>query len=257
MHTPVNPNADRPATAHAPTDGAAPRPPGQNALKHGLRSAAILLPGDDEMEFFRLRRDLFQTYRPRTPDEAQCVEAMAGHHWRMARYRRWQAVYDAQTDALLTGDPSGLAGHICEPDPHRWMHKSMDCTLQEGRLDRLLGRAREKLLLLQKLRRNNLILDAVEMSATPWSFQPPAEHAVSPREGAGHGGNGDEVLPIAGEQGGEPVPATPSPDGEKDNSSERTLQPEREGLGQGLIDTPHPPWHTPPTLSPPSKGTAL
>jgi hypothetical protein len=143
-----------------------------NALKHGLRSAAVLLPDDDGQEFQHLRRDLFETYRPRTGDEAACVEAMAAHHWRVARCRRWQAVYDAQTDALLTGDPNRLAGHICETDSHVWIHKSMDCVLQESRLDRMLCRARDKLLLLQKLRRNNLIAGAMEPEPIFWPEEP-------------------------------------------------------------------------------------
>ncbi len=139
-----------------------------NALKHGLRSAAVLLPDDDGQEFQHLRRDLFETYRPRTGDEAACVEAMAAHHSRVARCRRWQAVYDAQTDALLTGDPNRLAGHICETDSHVWIHKSMDCVLPESRLDRLLCRSRDKLLLLQKLRRNHLIAGAMEPAPIFW-----------------------------------------------------------------------------------------
>jgi hypothetical protein len=103
----------------------------------------------------------------------------------MARCRRWQAAYDAQTNALLFGQPNRVAGHICEPDPHRWMHKSMDCTLQESRLDRLLCRARDKLLLLQKLRRNNLIAGAVETELIFWPTDSPPSHAVSTsRDGA-------------------------------------------------------------------------
>ncbi len=149
------------------TIGQAQRPT-LSALKHGLRSAASLLPGDDPQEFDELRRDLFETYRPRTRDEAACVEAMAGQHWRMARCRRWQAVFDAQTDALLMDNPRVPAGHNCARDPHRWMHKSMDCVLQESRLDRLMCRARDKLLLLQKLRRNNLIAGAVEREPDCW-----------------------------------------------------------------------------------------
>jgi hypothetical protein len=184
--------------------------PKWNALKHGLRSAAILLPDDDAQEFHQLRRDLFQTYRPRTRDEAACVEAMAAHQWRIARCRRWQAVYDAQTDALLFGDPHTPAGHICETDPHRWMHKSLDCTLQESRLDRLLCRSRDKLLLLQKLRRNNQIAGAVELepALSPAGFLP--ADVVSPPESGGLGGNGKR-----------PAPASCSVDGEIRKSAER------------------------------------
>jgi hypothetical protein len=198
----------------------------QNALKHGLRSAAILLPDDDAEAFDRLRRDLFHTYRPRTGDEAACVEAMASGQWRMARCRRWQAVYDAQTNALLTGDPNRLAGHICEPDSHRWIHKSMDCVLQESRLDRLMCRARDKLLLLQKERRNNLIAGAVDPEPIFWPSESPTDEAVRPPEAGGCGGNSGAVRqPEAGGCGGNsepPVPASASQDGPIGKDDERT-----------------------------------
>ena len=200
-----------------------------NALKHGLRSAAILLPDDDPAEFSRLRQDLFHTYRPRTVDEAACVEAMASQQWRIARCRRWQAVYDALHDALLTGDPNGLAGHICETDPHRWMHKAMDCTLQESRLDRLLCRTRDKLLLLQKLRRNNLIAGAVEREPICWPAASPADLEVSPPQDRGWEGN-PPARPRAadgfgGSDAGPTAPASPSSDGEMGKSGERNARP--------------------------------
>jgi hypothetical protein len=208
-----------------------------NALKHGLRSAAILLPDDDPEEFSRLRRDLFHTYRPRTVDEAACVEAIASHQWRIARCRRWQAVYDAQTEALLFGDPNGLAGHICEKDSHRWIHKAMDCTLQESRLDRLLCRTRDKLLLLQKLRRNNLIAGAVEREPIFWPTEFPADVHVGPAQGqsscrgedGGLGGNElagpPEAEGLEGNGGASPALASPSVDGEICKYDERAAHP--------------------------------
>jgi hypothetical protein len=198
------------------------------------------LPGDDAAEFRRLRHGLFQTYQPRTTDEAQCVDAMAGLQWRMARCRRWQAVYDAKLDALLCGDPDATAGEHrgaaalqhCEADPHRWMHRSMDCVLQESRLERLMTRAREKLLTLQHQRRQNLIAGAVEAvvdyrdlereadvrsgdgagnTATPGRVEEttvacfPAPGAGGPRRAMGSSGNGKR------KNGKRTAPARPSP----------------------------------------------
>jgi hypothetical protein len=188
-------------------------PPKFNALKHGLRSAAILLPGDDLEEFSRLRRELFYTYRPRTRDEAACVEAIASHQWRIARCRRWQAAYDAQTEALLFGGPNGLAEHICEKDSHRWIHKAMDCTLQESRLERLLCRTRDKLLLLQKLRRNNLIAGAVEREPIFWPSEFPADVQPGPAQGQPSCGEED------GQVGGNKPAGPPETEGLEANRS--------------------------------------
>lgn len=166
---------------------AVPTGPHLNALKHGMRSSAILLPGDDAAEFRARRRELFHTYQPGTRDEADCVENMAGYKWRMARCRRMQATYDAALDGLLSGAP---AGHICEPDPHRWQHRSMDCVLEESRLNRLLTRDRATLFELQRMRRNRLIDGALTQAADYRTFlgedepaeetEPSAERDLTP-----------------------------------------------------------------------------
>ncbi len=134
-----------------------PHGPHLNALKHGLRSAAVLLPGDDAEEFERMRRELYALHRPGTGNEARCVDAMADHEWCMERCRRWRRIYHGQLDALLLGEPDGAGGAHCERDPHRWHHSAMDCALEEGRLGRLQDRERRKLAELQKLRRQNLL----------------------------------------------------------------------------------------------------
>jgi hypothetical protein len=144
-----------------------PGGPHLNALKHGLRSAAILLPGDDAAAFHALRRELFHTYQPCTRDEADCVEGMAGYKWRIARCHRMQASYDAARLTLLAGAP---AEHICEPDPHRWQHRSMDCVLEEMRLHRLMSKDRATLFQLQSMRRNRLIDGALGAPASYLTF---------------------------------------------------------------------------------------
>ena len=145
-----------------------------NALKHGLRSEAVLLPNDDAAQFYALRRDLFHLFRPANPAEARCVESMANLEWRIARCRRQQTVYDAHVDGLLFPD-GAPAFHICEGDEHDWSHKADDCTRQEVRLTRLQGRARDALLLLQKLRRDRLIAGAMEAEPICWGDTGPAE----------------------------------------------------------------------------------
>jgi hypothetical protein len=201
--------------------------PHKNALKHGLRSAAILLPGDDGEQFERLRRELFRTYGPRTGDEAACVESMAGYQWRIARCRRWQAACDARLDTLLQCGPGGTAAHICESDPHPWMHCVMDCTLHESRLDRLMHRALEKLLLLQKLRRNNLVAGAVESAPHPETF------AWWDAPAAAHPG----VAPVAAPAGVDRS-ATDSTDGEIGENDKRNVHPRESGGSAEPADAP-------------------
>ena len=177
MKTTVNISSQR---GTAPASMTVPGGPHLNALKHGLRSAAVLLPGDDVAAFLALRRELLHTYQPRTRDEADCVEGMAGYKWRIARCQRRQAVYEANLDAVLSGSP---AGHICEPDPHRWQHRSMDCVLEEQRLHKLMCKDRSTLLELQRMRRNRQIDGAITVETSYLHFLREDE-PVEPRQDA-------------------------------------------------------------------------
>jgi hypothetical protein len=212
------------------SDGAAlpvPGGPHLNALKHGLRSSAILLPGDDAAEFHALRRELFHTYQPCTVDEADCVEGMAGYKWRIARCRRRQAGYEAALETVIAGSPGG---HLCEPDPHRWQHRSMDCVLEEQRLHRLMTRDRATLFELQRMRRNRLIDGAIAVVRSYRMFlgeDTPDERgtiadpvlAEAPATSAGRLREAPETSPGRLPE----APATPSNDGQNGEFRERTL----------------------------------
>ncbi len=179
-----------------------PGGPRLNALKHGRRSAAVLLPGDDADEFQRMRRELYDLYRPGTGQEARCVNAMADHEWCMERCRRWRQIYHARLDALLHGEPDGSGGVHCERDPHRWHHSAMDCALEEGRLGRLQDRERRKLVELRKLRSQNLLAGLVQAAER--------EAGVWPEPGADAGPRGtdlDRVVPA----GADTRPNSPEP----------------------------------------------
>ncbi len=134
---------------------AARRGPHLNALKHGLRSGFVLLPGDDVAGFRALRHRLFHLYQPRTVEEAQCVETILASHWRIARCRLEQSAFKRHLGAVLSGDPDAT-GYVCDPDPHRLHHRSMDCVLEEARLEKFKSRAQATLALLQKQRTQNL-----------------------------------------------------------------------------------------------------
>jgi hypothetical protein len=135
--------------------------PQLNALKHGLYSESILLPGDDADEFRRRCLALYRTYRPQTEDEAECIETMAECRWQLHRCRPLQARFDDQ----LTAPAVDAAGRVCEPVGHQRLHSSMDVTVHRQRIGRMLGRERSKLLELQKLRRLGLIEGAVKLTS--------------------------------------------------------------------------------------------
>jgi hypothetical protein len=204
-----------------------------NALKHGLRAAAVLLPGDDAEEFHEMRQEMFDLHKPRTRNEARCVEAMADHEWSMARCRRIRSHYQGKLIALLEGTDTGH----CEKDPHRWHHSAMDCSLDERRIGKLMDWELNRLELLQKLRRQNLIQAAErEETVQPKDVAMPARDTGGPGQAAL---SSAELLSTSGKLPAHARPAGPerrkngnataSGDGENWKNFERTGKVEPRG----------------------------
>lgn len=158
-----------------------------NALKHGLRSTALLLPGDDPAELRRLRRELYELLRPRTGNEVCCVEAILSHRWAMERCRRWREQYHANLTALLCGNADGTQAAHAGSDPHQWQHGAMDCALEENRLGRLQDRERKRLDEMQKLRRQNLLRDAQQQADEGPVLWPAEDDAPAHETAEGNG----------------------------------------------------------------------
>lgn len=60
-----------------------------NNLRHGLRSASVLLPGDDPAEYAALLDELTLHFAPGDLSELRCVREMADAEWRLRRVRRF------------------------------------------------------------------------------------------------------------------------------------------------------------------------
>jgi hypothetical protein len=65
----------------------------QNALKHGLYSTTVLLPGEDQTEFQALLDSFLAEHTPATPTESTLVQQMAAAVWRLRRISRYEAGY--------------------------------------------------------------------------------------------------------------------------------------------------------------------
>ena len=73
-----------------------------NALKHGLSSKQVVLPGEDPEAFERLRADYSKRFRPQGDAEHELVETIAAASWRLKRIIRIEnALFDDENaDAL-------------------------------------------------------------------------------------------------------------------------------------------------------------
>ena len=68
----------------------------QNAVKHGLCSSKLILPGESQAEFESLRQDLFAEYQPGNTTETLLVDQFAVDTWRLQRTRRNEAAFLSQ-----------------------------------------------------------------------------------------------------------------------------------------------------------------
>jgi hypothetical protein len=186
--------------------------PGFNALKHGLRSGHVLLPGDNVAEFRKLRHRLFHLHKPRTIAEALHVETLAVNEWRKARCRVEQRFFKDHLGAAMDGH-ADTGGYLCSPDLHRLHHRGTDCQNEERHLERSSKQAQAALAELQKQRTQNLTFGLAEVLEDYTVFLEEGEPLVEAEE--------TEQAPGAcGERAGEAPPpeeaeitATPSVDG--------------------------------------------
>lgn len=59
-----------------------------NALRHGAYAEAILVPGEAQEDFDRLRAELGATFQPEGPLEGRLVDRIALLWWRLERAKR-------------------------------------------------------------------------------------------------------------------------------------------------------------------------
>jgi hypothetical protein len=107
-----------------------------NSLRHGLRSAALVLPTEDQQDFDHLIAGIEDEFQPQTASENTLIEQMAIAQWKILRVDRAQ-------NAILLQDPTGL-DHISALD-RLGQH--------EARLQRSWFRAYKELDRLRRLRR--------------------------------------------------------------------------------------------------------
>ncbi len=82
----------------------------QNAVKHGLRAQAVVLPGEDGDEYARYRRQMTEQLQPADVQEIELAERIVGLSWRLRRAGRYhdavfEALYDRQATEMAAAAP--------------------------------------------------------------------------------------------------------------------------------------------------------
>jgi hypothetical protein len=60
----------------------------QNALRHGLSSVQVVIPGEDPAEFEELRKSYLDLFQPSSRPERELADTMAAARWRLRRINR-------------------------------------------------------------------------------------------------------------------------------------------------------------------------
>jgi hypothetical protein len=87
MSTPAQGIASRAngAQSHGPVTPEGKAASSQNALRHGMRSTAVVLPGEDPEQFACHQAEYIECFRPRNQPERDLILAMSAARWRMNR----------------------------------------------------------------------------------------------------------------------------------------------------------------------------
>jgi hypothetical protein len=101
MSTPAQAQASRAngALSQGPVTPEGKAASSQNALRHGLCSAAVVLPGEDPEEFAQHQAAYVKRFRPLDQPERDLVETIAAARWRLKRLMTLE-VQLLQTDDL-------------------------------------------------------------------------------------------------------------------------------------------------------------
>ncbi len=108
---------------------------GRNALRHGLRSKALVLPDEDEAAFEALRESLIGDMAPDGMLEMVLVERMAVLLWRVARASRMESAAMAYERALRLHTVACEVARQREPEPPDWEQEDIRAKREAGWAD--------------------------------------------------------------------------------------------------------------------------
>ncbi len=98
----------------------------KNALRHGLASGALVMPGEDPAAYASLEQSLLAQFQPANPVETILVTEMAQHHWLANRAIRLQSEVLSPTNRKRGEIPDSLAVlHRYQISNQRAFHKCL------------------------------------------------------------------------------------------------------------------------------------
>jgi hypothetical protein len=131
----------------------------QNALRHGLTSTRVVLPGENAAAFDSLREELLHDYAPANDFERLLVEELAAAAWRLQRARAVETAFLAKLGEDADNPEQAIAAALLEKP------RELDRLLRYiNTYDRAFYRAHDKLQKVQRERKQEEHSRALEES---------------------------------------------------------------------------------------------
>ena len=117
MKEPPQPGAAR-AASTGPRSAAGKARSSMNALKSGIYSKSLVIPGEDPAHLDTLLEEYVQRYRPAVPEQRDLVDILVRSTWNLRRFGAAEAqVWTYEMDVRNTPHPTaplGQAFHFCD-----------------------------------------------------------------------------------------------------------------------------------------------
>jgi len=134
----------------------------QNALRHGLSAAVVVLPHEDRNQFEQLRDSYMESFQPVDQPQHDLIETMAAARWRLNRLQEIEANLFEKEMVLRASEMAKELKEMTEGEKLAWVFdrmanqgKSLAMQIRyEGQLNRSYERAFKQLQQLQSKQQN-------------------------------------------------------------------------------------------------------
>jgi len=147
----------------------------QNALRHGLSAAVVVLPHEDRAAFESVRDSYMESFQPANQPQHDLVETMAAARWRLNRLQEIEAKLFEKEMVLRDDDMEKELSNMSEVEKLAWVfdhmaNHSKTLAMQiryEGSLNRSYERAFKQLQQLQSQVAQASACESVEIQNEP------------------------------------------------------------------------------------------
>ena len=97
----------------------------QNALRHGLSSAVVVLPHEDRAQFEQLRDSYMESFQPADQPQHDLVETMAAARWRLNRLQEIEAKLFEKEMVLRANEMAKELNEMTEVEKLAWVFDTL------------------------------------------------------------------------------------------------------------------------------------